>query len=624
MKWFVLAFVIVVLATGCSGPSQTQIPPPASSSTESPPPTPILDGDEVASANSEGNRGVKRVDKPEESPAHHCHRQRFAVCIGINKYEKDSGFSTLHYAGNDAVQIAEALAGTCGFEHILLLTDSESPAAIQNRFKPYSKTTLVVSDDVTFPMIDESVKEFLSHATSEDDLIVFFFAGHADSPKSNVAYLVPSDFHPTKRVHHHIPLNSLVQDLDRHPIMAQNRLVLLDTCRSEHAMASTFSNVLDQQNVQSVIFASCEKNQSSFEQNDLSHGRFSWALIGAIQQQAGTDWLWVGDLTKYVTDQFSTKKWSNRRPRASGQDPRIIPRGSYSDNRYFALRCPGPGTAVEMPMESVEGALNEAREAYLANRLEGALQNYSLCFPTANAAAKTDRKNWAGDVMAEYSRVLYRLGFIDNANEMMSRAADLVPQNPVLAEIRGFQDLDAGRYKQATQQFKIARTNRKPKDITAFMIACHGLANYQLGDFDAATLDFATAVKTTKQATYALAYKRFEINSLKNSGKHEETIIALKQYEGQLVQLGADPSKDLRIAAVHESLGDSLKLLTRDDEATKERNTAHEIRATGTDKGQLWIYAGRDNDLFPDSSEERRIIVNRDDHSILNQLNKGT
>ena len=150
---------------------------------------------EEATAEPPAAVGAFLDDAPEPGqPGPRCYRERFAVCIGINRYEQDSGFEPLSHAANDAVELAEVLANVCDFEHILLMCDTPLLEELKRRSETWvnkkeEKKEIVIVPDVTYDSIHHRVYEFLKNSRCPDNVVLFFFSGHGESPPNNAAFL---------------------------------------------------------------------------------------------------------------------------------------------------------------------------------------------------------------------------------------------------------------------------------------------------------------------------------------------------------------------------------------------------------------------------------------------------
>lgn len=84
--------------------------------------------------------------------------KRYSVCIGIDQYHPTAGLSTLRYAESDATAM-DALFSQLGFE-------------AGNR-------CLLLGEAATLDAVNTALATILLDTAGENDLVVFYFAGHS-------------------------------------------------------------------------------------------------------------------------------------------------------------------------------------------------------------------------------------------------------------------------------------------------------------------------------------------------------------------------------------------------------------------------------------------------------------
>lgn len=139
--------------------------------------------------------------------------RRFAVIIGVSKYAyNDVGLGNLNYADKDAAALRDWLVGAGGFsaEDILYMVNKEA----------------------TLAAVRDSLNRFLTKAT-ENDLVLFFFAGHGTPDPfdpANLYYLVhDSKVGDLKRTG--FAMTELKQIIETR-MRSRRAIFLLDTCHS--------------------------------------------------------------------------------------------------------------------------------------------------------------------------------------------------------------------------------------------------------------------------------------------------------------------------------------------------------------------------------------------------------
>jgi len=137
----------------------------------------------------------------------------WSLIIGINEYEH---LPPLDYAANDARDVLSVLINTLGFEE--------------------NKSTILLDSDANKDSILGAYLDFISQASSPDDRIVFFFAGHGltlSGYKGHVGYLAPYDAkadHPSTLIR----WDELTRNADLIP--AKHIFFILDACFSGLAL----------------------------------------------------------------------------------------------------------------------------------------------------------------------------------------------------------------------------------------------------------------------------------------------------------------------------------------------------------------------------------------------------
>lgn len=550
----------------------------------------------------------------------YCHRERFAVCIGINGYLPEGGFAPLSYAGNDAVELAAELGGRCGFEHVLLMTDAEPAASLSARFQ--TQPQIAIDTDVSHRNLELRLAEFLAGATAEDDLVLLFFAGHGASPNEHQAFLAPVDFSQSAR-HKNIPIEAACHYLYRYPIAARKKLVLLDACRSGHSLGAGFATVLGNQDPQLIIMSSCDKEQSAYEDTALRHGRFTWALLAGIEEQYdAVKPLWLRDVLDFVAEEFDSKDWRKT------QAPRLFAAGKFDNPRYFPLYF--PLTSGESPApDQLAAVLKEAREDYQAHRLEEALPKYASCIEAvdANPAMSLDLQLRSrtgeyligfqtdppgeqeapgiGIVRAEYARVLYRLGLLAEADKQLGIALKVEPKSSAIADVQGYQALDGGKFEQALAHFDQADEGQIDGQGKPFLASRQGYALRHLTRYAEAAKRFHDAATTAGDEDHELHYYRLAGESWLDAGQFDEALKTFELIRERLQRRKDASASKLRLADVHERVGQVLVKLDRNDDAAKEHGQATQLRGAiaianaGAEPGVV-VVGGSDEDLPPD------------------------
>ena len=247
-------------------------------------------------------KGFKRVTDTEKM-------RRWGVIIGINAYD-DPNINSLRYASADASAIYEVLTHpqTGGFkkEQLHLLTsDSENPPTRNN--------------------ILESLA-LLSRMIRAGDTVVFHFSGHGLT-QGGINYLLPADTRVSIPTETAIPLSKVYAAIQN----ARQQIIFLDACHSGQrrdkgttsgAMSSAFAEAVFSEAEGRVTLASCNINESSFEDDKLGHGVFTYYLLEALRGKADTladKRVTASEANRYVVEKVKAWAFANRKR----QNPRI-------------------------------------------------------------------------------------------------------------------------------------------------------------------------------------------------------------------------------------------------------------------------------------------------------------
>jgi hypothetical protein len=236
-------------------------------------------------------------------------RRKFALCIGIDGYREGSDFSSLTYAGADAIGVAAALLEHCDFDQVLLATDARGNLrleALEQQFAGKLRVLRTAERDA----IRSEAETFFLASDNPDDVVVLYFAGHGTVKQTPV--LLAGDYHGKDAPQKVFPISQVVEWVTA-DVAAQNKLVLVDACRSTagtpplSTVAPGFQQALTELGHRLAVMFACDIGEASREDGNLAHGRFSWALIEALQGAAfkvGEEHLLVTHLHEYVAKVF--------------------------------------------------------------------------------------------------------------------------------------------------------------------------------------------------------------------------------------------------------------------------------------------------------------------------------
>ncbi len=130
----------------------------------------------------------------------------FVVALGVSDYDDDS--LDLQYAAKDALDVAHAFEQCSGMK---------------------TRTLVLTDKNVKKNGLEDKIKAFLS-ATTVDDTVVFYVAGHGMLNEHLEYYYAPSDFNPNKIADTGISADAIMTCLQS--ATAHTRVLMLDTCHA--------------------------------------------------------------------------------------------------------------------------------------------------------------------------------------------------------------------------------------------------------------------------------------------------------------------------------------------------------------------------------------------------------
>ena len=238
---------------------------------------------------------------------------RWALLIGIEDYH-DENIPDLQYSVDDVRTLASVLADQQrgDFSQVkLLVSDAQDESDLRTR-----KNIL------------RALQRWLRQAKVEDTILVYF-SGHGLTDKGGKNYLVPVDADRGMLADTAIRMERFNQILDDRQIVAAQRIVVvLDSCHSgsrvgQRGFAVTGA-VLDPLFTHAegrVTFASCGRDESSYEDKTLGHGVFTYYVTEGLKGGADEDrdgLIADGELFEYVASHVS--HWA--RKNGAKQTPR--------------------------------------------------------------------------------------------------------------------------------------------------------------------------------------------------------------------------------------------------------------------------------------------------------------
>ena len=231
--------------------------------------------------------------------------ERWGLFIGIEDYD-DPRVTDLRYSIDDVQRITEILRDPArgAFEHLKVLTSDTA----DTKKRPTRINIL------------RALNGWLAGAKPEDT-VLFFFSGHGATDSQNRNYLIPVDAQVDLLEDSAILMERINEILDnRHRIEAKKVIVVLDSCHSGSKVGqkafTVEGKILDPLFTDTegrITFASCDRDESSYEYEELAHGVFSYYMAEGLKGDGDKDrdgYIDADELFTYVAD--SVKSWTKR------------------------------------------------------------------------------------------------------------------------------------------------------------------------------------------------------------------------------------------------------------------------------------------------------------------------
>ncbi len=213
------------------------------------------------------------------------------IVVGINAYK------------NTAMSLNYALADATGFKDEL---EKNAKSVITTVKTYFVKDAEADKAGITnaFSQVQKSAKE--------QDVFVFYYAGHGVIGNDKMFYLVPTDVSNLKNVQTELVEKGIDSKLLQQyavDIKAQKQLFILDACQSAGAFENMLSSNGDQQkNIAMVArstgthwMAASGSKQFANEFSSLGHGAFTYVLLKALQGEAASNkMITVNGLKNYL------------------------------------------------------------------------------------------------------------------------------------------------------------------------------------------------------------------------------------------------------------------------------------------------------------------------------------
>jgi uncharacterized caspase-like protein len=231
-------------------------------------------------------------------------QRRSAVVVGVSSYQ--DSLNSLPNTRNDAERLARILTEHCQFDadRVYLLIDNSEKG---DEFAPTKPNIL-------------NKTEYLVKSASENEIILFFFAGHG-TEVSGSPYLITADTRLNVLDETAINVAQLNAKLEKSG--AQFVIRIFDACRNSsgpgrailRGMTSDLQAALLKKVNGWATFSACCSGQFAYEDTDSEHGVFSRYLCEGLEGKAadGDGRVTLEGLVAYV--KTAIEVWCNQRAR---------------------------------------------------------------------------------------------------------------------------------------------------------------------------------------------------------------------------------------------------------------------------------------------------------------------
>ena len=326
--------------------------------------------------------------------------QRWALIIGVNRYDNESGLRSLPFCVNDAAELAKTLTTRCGFprDNVLLITD-------QAELKPTNR------------VIWNRLRTWLNLPKRGDTILVYFGCHGvlAKVERQERLYLMPSDGSRSNPARFAIPLSHVRERLA--VCAASRKILILDAChagagRAEDEMSKTGAgevrgiagvvaakSVSAQSGTGVVVLAACDAEQKALEREDVKHGLFSYYLIEGLKGRADTDGdrtIVHSELVGYVTgnvERWAARVGKTQTPIAETRVKGLLPVASVVKGlppppvREELMEAELSNVRMQRVLEELENTMAKASRLYARGRYGDSAKEWRKAVTFVNALA---------------------------------------------------------------------------------------------------------------------------------------------------------------------------------------------------------------------------------------------
>jgi len=241
--------------------------------------------------------------------------KRYALLVGIDRYERDDQFAPLRYAERDVSRV-QARLRDLGYETKVLTTSGEGAA------RPDLANVTASLDR-------------LSRIVKVNDTLLFYFAGHGFSLSGKGSFLALANTDLDRSGETALSVESLGNLVQR--ICSRQTVLVFDACRNPADRAVRHRGNADAQLVKEVrrlgekdastaVLFACSEGEYASESDDLKQGVFSYFVVEGLREQLANPRgeLAVTPLMDFIQSRVEERTMKRQRPWMKYQGARMV------------------------------------------------------------------------------------------------------------------------------------------------------------------------------------------------------------------------------------------------------------------------------------------------------------
>ena len=210
--------------------------------------------------------------------------QRISICIGINQY-KNFPAKSLKYSVSDAEKVHD------------ILQDRDRGA--------FNQSHLLADEMATQASIDSLLEDTLTDSNlGKQDLVLFYFSGHAKLDNLNNLYLIPHDIEPKTNNPNEYKMRSVIHATDILRSVSNTGvgtiIFILDACFS--GASGSILTSLEFNAIENIHFIGAARSfQEAYEYPELNQSLFThWLLRAFYEHPLIDDWITLQQAIAFV------------------------------------------------------------------------------------------------------------------------------------------------------------------------------------------------------------------------------------------------------------------------------------------------------------------------------------